>query len=69
MILWLWDEVVIWLVYFGNEFDCLNDWLEIGNPKDEMENEWFITRGCSKWKDVKLKNMWSGYLSFNLYFG
>ena len=42
MILWLWDEVVIWLVYFGNEFDCLNDWLEIGNPKDEMENEWFM---------------------------
>ena len=26
-------------VWFGNEFDYLNDWLEIGNPKDEMENE------------------------------
>ena len=25
-------------VWFGNEFDCLNDWLEIGNPKDEIES-------------------------------
>ena len=35
----------IWLTYcvwLGNEFNYLNDWLEIGNPKDEMKNEWFM---------------------------
>ena len=42
MILWLWDEIVVWLDCFGNEFDCLNDLLEIDNPKDEMKNEWFM---------------------------
>ena len=37
----------IWLaccVWPGNEIDCLNDWLEIRNPKDKIENEWFIIR-------------------------
>ena len=42
MILWLWDKVIVWLVCFYDKFDCLNDWLEIGNLKDEMKNEWFM---------------------------
>ena len=45
------------IVYFGNEFDCLNDWLEIGNPKDEMENEWFMV---GQQEVVPNKKMWSG---------
>ena len=65
MILWLWDEVVIWLVYFSNEFDCLNDWLEIGNPKDEMENEWFMV---GQQEVVPNKKLWSSYIFFNLSF-
>ena len=70
MILWLWDEVVIWLVYFGNECECLNDWLETGNPKDGMENEWFMIgqQEVVSNEDVKLKKIWLGYLSFNLSF-
>ena len=63
MILWLWNEVVVWLVCFGNQS---NDWLEIGNPKDEMKNEWFMIGQQevvpNEICEIKRKKMWLGYL-------
>ena len=72
MILWIWDELVVWMVCFGNDFDCLNGWLEIGNPKYEMEIEWFMIGQQEVVPNEKMRN-WkrcdrSSYLSFNLSF-
>ena len=41
---------------FGNEFDCLNDLLEIDNPKDEMKNEWFMIGQQEIVSNEKMRN-------------